>query len=90
MVRGICCLPSVVSCSVVASVVARLCTMDSPHFLFSTSGEPLPYRLVIAGVVAGWAADGDGWLVSPIVYGFRQCYFIFSRYIICIDLTIYI
>ena len=53
-----CCLLSVVSGFVVASVVTRLCTVDSPPFLLSNSVEPHLYKLVIVGVIAGFGAVG--------------------------------
>ena len=44
---------------VVAPMVAGLCTVDSPHFLLSNSGEPHVYRLVIVGLRWGSGVGAD-------------------------------
>ena len=68
---------------VVAPMIAELCTVDSPYFLLSNSGEPHVYRLVIVGLRRGWGRMWVGGLCDRLLAGSINVisYLIYMQYV---------
>ena len=83
MVGHACCLFLFFSDLVVAPMVDGLCTVDSPHFLLSNSGEPHVYGLVIVGLRRGWGRMWVGGLCDRLLAGSINVilYLIYMQYV---------